>query len=308
MIVTVTLNPAVDHTIQVDAMPAPETVARTDTAQFDAGGKGINVAQYLVGLGAETVATGLLGDFLGDYIRRELDVDDIDSEFVEIEGQTRLNTTILADTEYKINHDGPTVDPAAIDELIEIIRGCNPSMVLVGGSLPPGLDHRAIDRIAAAGQWATSVDVGGEILAELEAEYALCKPNRVELAAATGAGVDTLEDCIIAADQLREVGFERVVTSLGSDGALVVSEDRCLHAAALDVDIADTVGAGDAMLSGFLLELSRGNDTRAGLCRGIAVAAQIVSVPGTSMPAFDTIEKATRQVEITEYSPPKREL
>jgi len=307
MIVTVTLNPAVDHTIQVDAMPEPETVARTDTAQFDAGGKGINVAQYLVGLGAETVATGLLGDFLGDYIRRELDTDDIDSEFIEIQGQTRLNTTILADAEYKINHNGPTVDPAAVDELIEVIRGYNPSMVLIGGSLPPGLDYRAIDRIAAAGSWATSVDVGGEILAQLEAKYALCKPNRVELAAATGGSVDTLEDCIVAADQLREGGFERVVTSLGSEGALVVSEGSCLHAAALDVDIADTVGAGDAMLSGFLLELSHGNDARASLRRGIAVAARIVSVPGTRMPAFDPLDEATQQVEITEYSVPKRE-
>ena len=307
MIVTVTLNPAVDHTIQVDAMPEPETVARTDTAQFDAGGKGINVAQYLVGLGAETVATGLLGNFLGDYIRRELDADSIDSEFVEIEGQTRLNTTILADAEYKINHNGPTVVPTAVDELIEVIRSYEPSMVLVGGSLPPGLDYRAIDRIAAAGPWATSVDVGGEILAQLEAEYALCKPNRVELAAATGASVDTVEDCIFAADQLRERGFERVVTSLGGDGALVVSEDGCLHAAALNVDIADTVGAGDAMLSGFLLELSRGNDAHAGLRQGIAVAARIVSVPGTRMPDFDTLDEATQQVDITEYSVSKRE-
>ena len=306
MIVTVTLNPAVDHTIQVDTMPEPETVARTDTTQFDAGGKGINVAQYLVKLGAEAVATGLLGDFFDDYIRRELNADDIDNEFVEIEGQTRLNTTILADAEYKINHDGPTVDPTAVDELIEVIRSYDPSMVLVGGSLPPGLDYRAIDRIAAAGGWATSVDVGGEILAQLEAKYALCKPNRVELAAATGTSVDALEDCIVAANQLRESGFEHVVTSLGNDGALVVSEDRCLHAAALDVDIADTVGAGDAMLSGFLLELSRGNDVHVGLRRGITVAARIVSVPGTRMPAFDTLDEATQQVEITKYSVPKR--
>ncbi|MEA1930543.1 MAG: 1-phosphofructokinase [Euryarchaeota archaeon] len=308
MIVTVTLNPAVDHTIQVDAMPEPETVARTDTAQFDAGGKGINVAQYLVGLGAETVATGLLGDFLGDYIRRELDADGIDADFVEIAGQTRLNTTILdSEAEYKINHNGPTVEGAAVDDVIEVIRAHEPSMVLVGGSLPPGLDYRAIDRIAEAGSWKTSVDVGGEILAQLDAECALCKPNRVELAAATGASVDSLDDCIAAADQLRAGGFERVVTSLGSDGALVVGADDCLHAAALDVDVADTVGAGDAMLSGFLLELSRGNDARAGLRRGIAVAARIVGVPGTRMPPFDDLDDAVGQVEITEHSVPSSE-
>lgn len=308
MIVTVTLNPAVDHTIQIDAMPEPETVARTDTARFDAGGKGINVAQYLLGLGAEPVATGLLGDFLGDYIRRELNADGIDNEFVEIEGQTRLNTTILdSAAEYKINHNGPTVEQPAVDDVIEVLRDHDPSMVLVGGSLPPGLDYRAIDRIADAGSWETSVDVGGEILAELEAEYALCKPNRMELETATGASVDSLVDCIAAADRLREDGFERVVTSLGSDGALVVGDDVCLHAAALDVDVADTVGAGDAMLSGFLLELSRGSDTRTCLRRGIAVASRIVTVPGTRMPSFDTLEEDTQRVQITDQRVPPSE-
>jgi len=183
-----------------------------------------------------------------------------------------------------------------------VIQSYGPSMVLVGGSLPPGLDYRAIDRIAETGGWETSVDVGGEILAELEADYALCKPNRVELAAATGASVDSIEDCFAAAARLRESGFERVVTSLGSDGALVVSDDDCLHAAAVDVDVADTVGAGDAMLSGFLLELSRGNDARSCLRRGIAVASRIVTVPGTRMPPFDTLDEATQQVEVTEYT------
>jgi len=242
---------------------------------------------------------------LGDYIRRELDADGLATEFVEIEGQTRLNTTILdPDSEYKINHTGPTVDRTAVDAVIDVIQTYEPSMVLVGGSLPPGLDYHAIDRIADAGDWATSVDVGGEILAQLEAEYALCKPNRTELAAATGASVDSLEDCLTAAEQLRESGFERVVTSLGSDGALVVSEADCLHAAALDVDVADTVGAGDAMLSGFLLELSRGNDAWSCLRRGIAVASRIVTVPGTRMPPFDDLDEAAQRVEITEQTVP----
>jgi len=303
MIVTVTLNPAVDHTIQIDTMPAPETVARTDTAQLDAGGKGINVAQYLIELGAETVATGLLGDYMGEYIRRELDADGIDAEFVEIEGKTRINTTILdAEAEYKINHNGPTVEQKAVDDVISVIKSRDPSMVLVGGSLPPGLDHSAIDRIAEAGPWATTVDVGGDILARLDANYTLCKPNRSELATATKASVGSLEECIEAAEQLRSAGFDRVVTSLGSDGALVVSEDETLHAAALDVAVADTVGAGDAMLSGFLLELSRGNDARAGLRRGVAVASRIVRVPGTRIPSFSTLDEAAKQVKITEYA------
>lgn len=303
MIATVTFNPAVDHTIQIGAMPDPETVTRADAAKFDAGGKGINVAQYLVRLDAETVATGFLGEFTGDYIRQELNADGIHADFVKIDDQTRVNTTILdSKTEYKINQTGPTVDEAAVDDVIDIIYDHEPAMVLVGGSLPPGLDYRAIDRIAEAGSWETSVDVGGKVLAQLGSNYALCKPNRDELASATNTDVSSLNECIAAANQLRSTGFDRVVTSLGSDGALVVDENKTLHAAALDVEVVDTAGAGDGMLSGFLLELSRGNGVRAGLRHGIAVAAQVVSVPGTRIPSFDTLDESISRVEITDYA------
>lgn len=302
MILTVTLNPAVDHTIQLDSFPEPDTVARTDTAQFDAGGKGINVSQNLDQLGVETVATGLAGDFLGQYIRDELDGAGISHEFVEIDGQTRLNTTILAESEYKINHSGPTVEPQSIEDVIAVIEDSEPSIVVVAGSLPAGLDTGAIDRIADAGSWPTVADVGGELLAELEADYALCKPNRDELAAATGMKVGSREDCLVAAQRLQADGFDRVVTSLGSDGALLVGDEEQLHAAALDVDVADTVGAGDAMLSGFVAELARGNDARSGLERGIAVAAKLVSVPGTQLPAVEDLDALADQVVVTDYT------
>ena len=302
MILTVTLNPAVDHTIELESFPAADTVARTESARFDAGGKGINVSQYLDSLGTETVATGLVGDFLGRYIRQELDADDIAHDFVEIAGRTRLNTTVLTDDgEYKINHTGPPVDATIVDDVIAVLERHEPAFVVVAGSLPPGLDVAAIDRIADAGSWQTVVDVGGELLAEVDADYALCKPNRPELAAATGMAVDSLEDCLAAARQLQSSGFERVLTSLGGDGALLVTPDEQLQAAALDVDIADTVGAGDAMLSGFVSELAAGHDARAGLARGVAVASKMVSVPGTRLPSVDDLDDLAQRVTVTEY-------
>lgn len=301
MILTVTLNPAVDHTIQVDAFPAPDTVARTDTDRFDAGGKGINVSQYLLALGTDTLATGFVGGFLGDYIERELDAGGIDHELIEIEGRTRLNTTIVDDdAEYKLNHAGPRVGASAVDDVIDVLADSEPAVVLVGGSLPPGLDAGAVDRIAAAGPWATAVDLGGDLLSDLEAEYALCKPNREELAAATGARVDSIEACVEAADQLRAMGFERVVTSLGADGALLVGDGEVLHAAALDVEVADTVGAGDAMLAGVLSAFAEGQDGRGALRRGIAVSARMVSVSGTRLPSAAALDVDAERVALTD--------
>ena len=305
MIATVTLNPAVDHTIQLDSMPGAGGVARTDTDRFDAGGKGINVAQYLHQLGADTVATGLVGNFLGEYIREELEADGISTDLTEIDGRTRLNTTILdSDGEYKINHSGPTVDEGAVDEIVDVLRAHEPTIVLIGGSLPPGLTHDGIDRIARGGAWETSVDVGGQLLARLDGSYALCKPNRPELRDATGMAVESVADCIAAAETLRQEGYNRVVTSLGGDGALMVDDERVLHAAALDVEVADTVGAGDAMLSGVLFELAAGNSSEQALRRGIAVASRVVSVPGTRLPDTEGIDALTQGVEITEHSRP----
>ncbi|SER36063.1 1-phosphofructokinase [Natrinema salaciae] len=300
MILTVTLNPAVDHTLTVDELPAPDTVARTDTAHVDPGGKGINVSQYLVELDTETVATGVVGDFLGRFVRDSLSDDGIPSDFVEIEGRTRLNTTILTDeAEYKINHNGPTVDSSAIDGLLRSIDRHDPDTVVVGGSLPPGLEPDAIDRIARESDCPTAVDVGGDILRELDASYALCKPNREELAAATGRRVESRADCYDAIEHLRQRGYDRVIASLGADGAIMATPDERLHATALDADVVDTVGAGDSMLAGVLSALDRGATDEEALRTGVAVASCVVSVPGTDVPPFGDMTNAIDRVSLS---------
>ncbi|MDL5360661.1 1-phosphofructokinase [Halalkalicoccus sp. NIPERK01] len=304
MILTVTLNPAVDHTLELDEALVPASVARTDAATFDPGGKGINVSKYLVGLGTETLATGLVGGFLGRFLTAELADRGIPDDFVEIGDGTRLNTTILTpEAEYKINHGGPTVGDDAIETIVETIRRYDPKTVVVAGSLPPGLDAGAIDEVAAAGPWGTVVDVEGRLLSELDAEYALCKPNRAELAAATGEATTTVEDCVSAARNLRERGFDRVVASLGADGAILVTEERSLHVPALDVDVADTVGTGDALLAGVLSERHRGGSDEDALCAGVAVATRVVAVPGTGVPSFDGVLSDLDDRPVTVYRP-----
>ena len=103
MILTVTFNPAVDHTLRIADKPASGRVHRaTAGGQFDAGGKGINVSQYLSALGSDTVATGLLGGFTGEYIRSVLSEEPFETIFVNLPSPTRINTTVhAADGEYK---------------------------------------------------------------------------------------------------------------------------------------------------------------------------------------------------------------
>jgi 1-phosphofructokinase len=299
MIATVTLNPAVDHTIHLDEPLDGGAIHRATAFSFDAGGKGINVSKYCAGLGVETLATGISGAFPGEYLTDRLDSDEVAHEFVTIDGRIRLNTTVLAEVEYKINHPGPTLDSGTIDTIIEVLLAHDPETVVVAGSLPPGLDARAVDRIANAGEWETAVDVGGRMLPELETDYVLCKPNGEELAAATGVPTDSIESAIEAARTLRERGFERVVASLGSKGAVSVSDAGAHHAAALDAEVRDTVGAGDSLLAGVLAARTRGADDRGALALGLAVAARVVGTPGTTVPDLDGIETDADQVSIT---------
>ena len=302
MILTVTPNPALDHTLRVDDPLEAGAVARTDDTQFDAGGKGINVSKYLTALAAETTATGFLGDPFGGLVRDRLDAAGVPGDFVDIEASTRVNTTILApDGEYKVNQNGPEVGVDAVDELLRTVERHDPDAVLVAGSLPPGVDPTAVDRLARAGAWETTVDVGGAVLADLEAAYALCKPNREELAAATGRPVDTVEACLDAAEALRGGTFRRVVASLGPDGAVMATPEGSYHAAALSTDVVDTVGAGDALLAGVLAAFDREESPATALRSGVAAAARVVAVAGTGSPDFDGVSTTREEVALSTY-------
>jgi 1-phosphofructokinase len=285
MILTVTYNPAVDQTMSFEAEMRPGTVLRAESNRFDAGGTGINVSQNLLTMGTGTVATGLVGGFSGRFVADRLDEDGVPTDFVGVEEPTRINTTALAaGEEYKLNHDGPTVDPSVVDGLTDRVRAHDPDWVLVGGSLPPGLSAAAVDRLAD-GPWRTAVDV--PLLERLEASYDLCKPNRAELSAATGREIDSVEGSIRAAREMRDRGFDRVVASLDDEGALLASGEGVWLAEALDVAVADTVGAGDALLSGVLASLDRGEDDPTALATGVALSARVVQQYGTSMPDLE---------------------
>ncbi|WP_224269149.1 1-phosphofructokinase [Haloprofundus salinisoli] len=303
MILTVTPNPALDHTLTVDEPLEPERVTRTDAARYDPGGKGINVSKYLDALGTETLATGFLGESFGAFLERRLRDADLATDFVEIDGVTRLNTTVLAPNgEFKVNQNGPEVSASAVDAAVDAVVRHDPETVVVAGSLPPGTGPETVDRIADAGAWDTVVDVDGPLLRRLDADYALCKPNREELAVAADAPVDTVEQCLDAAERLRDGRngrYERVVASLGDDGAILVSDDGAYHASALETSVVDTVGAGDALLSGVLSAFAVGASEPEALKTGIAVAAAVVAVSGTRVPPFADVSERTERVSLS---------
>ncbi|WP_135662493.1 1-phosphofructokinase [Halorhabdus rudnickae] len=300
MILTVTPNPAVDQTIKLNEEIESNIVQRSAEAQFNSGGNGINVSQFLRALGSETVSTGIVGGFTGYFIEQDLEGYDVPTDFVSVEGETRINTTILTPTsEYHVNQKGPKADEDAVDNLIETVREYDPTTINIGGSLPPEMGPADIDRIDAAGDWNTAVEVHGEVLTALDREYEYCKPNREELEAATEMEIDSVDDCAEAAKALQEKGYERVIASMGSDGAVMVTPGETLYAPALEVDVVDTIGAGDSMLAAILWAYEQGWNNEQALRAGIAASAQLVSVMG---PSVHELNPETTMDQVTVWS------
>ncbi|MFW6437254.1 MAG: 1-phosphofructokinase [Halococcoides sp.] len=288
MILTITPNPAVDLTVQIDEELVPDQVLRSTGEQFDSGGNGINVSQFLQAFEAETVATGITGGFTGYFIEQDLADYDVTTDFVGTAEPTRLNTTIhAAGDEYKINQTGPDVEPSIVDDLVATAREYDPDILNIGGSLPPGLDRSVIDRIAEAGDWETALDVHGEHLPHLEAGAEYVKPNAVELEGATGVAIESIDDCAEAATELQSMGYERVLASMGGEGAVLVTPAETLFAPALDVDVVDTVGAGDSMFAGALWAWKQGRSDADALRAGVSVSSQVVEVHGPSAHDLD---------------------
>jgi len=298
MILTVTPNPAVDQTIEMDEEIEADAVQRSTDAQFNSGGNGINVSQFVRALGEETVATGFIGGFTGYFIEQDLVSYDVPTEFTEVDGQTRINTTLLTpDNEYHVNQSGPSVERTDVDALIDTLQDHEPSVINIGGSLPPGMDAADVDRIASAGEWDTALDVHGELMVELDGEYEYCKPNREELTAATGIEVETIDDCAEAAGELQEMGYERVIASMGGDGAVMVTPEETLYAPPMDVDVVDTIGAGDSMFAAVLWAYEQGWDDETALRAGVATSAHLVSIKGPSVYELDP-EATMEQVRV----------
>lgn len=306
MIATLTFNPAVDHTITLQERLRAGTVQRTDQDRFDAAGKGINVAKFLNAFDLRVAAAGPIGGFSGTLVEDEIVDAGIEAAFTRIQGTTRVNTTVeAAGEEYKINMDGPRVGQEDIMALRHRLQDIGPDLVMMGGSLPPGMSVGDVRELMDAGDWEVALDMAGPQLrdgdaAPLVEDCLMVKPNRDELEDATGMSVAGVDDARAAARELHEQGAEYVLASLGQDGAVLVSGDGAWHAAALDHEIADTVGAGDATVAGFLAGLERGDGPVDALRLSMALASRVVQLPGPQVPSLDGIEELAGSVTVRE--------
>ncbi|MBO2465454.1 1-phosphofructokinase [Actinomadura violacea] len=288
MIVTLTLNPSLDRTIDVDRL-VQGTMTRARSARIDPGGKGVNVSRALLANRAPTVAVVTSGGADGEQLVRLLEGDGIAVHAVPVAGRTRSNVTIVEPDGVvtKVNEPGEPLSRDELDAVADAVlaEAEGASWVVACGSLPPGVPSdiyaRLCEFFASAGV-RVAVDASGPALpAAVGAGPHLVKPNRDELAEAVGRPVASVGDAVEAACELRERGAGAVLASLGADGAVLVDEDGVTAGTAPVAEPRSTVGAGDALLAGFLAAGARGAPA---LAEGLAWGAAAVRLPASRMP------------------------
>ena len=266
MIYTLTLNPAIDYVLEVDPLTWGGT-NRARAGRISFGGKGINVSTVLAHLGLKSVALGFIAGFTGDALEQDVDRRGILTDFVRLpQGDTRINVKLKGEAETELNAPGPAVTARDMETLYQKLeRLAGGDTLILSGSLPPSLPPTVYADILA--RWSGRgvrfvVDAAGALLTNtLPHRPFLIKPNRSELEELCGQRLDTDDELTRAARALQTQGARNVLVSLGPEGALLLDEGGQLHRrAAYPGKAVNTVGAGDAMVAGFLAGFEKGYD------------------------------------------------
>lgn len=300
MIVTLTPNPSLDRTLELDRL-VRGAVLRARETRVEAGGKGVNVARALLANGHAARAVLPVGGPEGDHLVALLEGLGLVIRSVPIAAPIRTNVSLVEPnaTVTKINAPGPELiddEPDALRKsTVASLDGA--TWVAACGSLPPGAPvdlYAALIRDVHDEEVSVAVDTSGAPLAAaITAAPDVIKPNAEELAAVVGRELDTFGDVVTAAGELRDRGVGRVLVSLGRDGAVLVDDAGAVHAETPPLIPRSNVGAGDATLAGFLAAGGRGAEA---LRSAVAWGAAAVGLPGTAMPGPEDVDITAVQV------------
>ncbi|MBE9603516.1 1-phosphofructokinase [Acetobacteraceae bacterium H6797] len=303
-VMTVTLNPALDLTVPLEGLRLG-AVNKAGGVELRPAGKGVNVAAMLRLHGVPVSAGGLLPAHDAPVFGAFLDELGIGNAFETIPGRTRINVK-LVETEISrvtdVNTQGATVPEGTMDRVWARIAKEAPGILVLSGSLPPGLPPETWAGLVAKGKAAghiVALDTSGAALAPaLAAKPDLIKPNREELAAYLGRDLEGREGLIEAARALRAQGIARVVISDGSAGALFALPQGMVWAKPPKVTLTTTVGAGDSMVAGLCAAIARGLGPEETARLATATAAAAVSRPPGGLPDSDTIARLAQAVTV----------
>lgn len=306
MIVTVTLNPAVDKTVELDHLNVG-FVNRAKVLSIDAGGNGINVSKVIKSMGGKSLALTMLGGKTGGFIGDYLDNEEINCRAVLTESETRTNIKIidrLNCTNTDINEIGGNVTEEELQrmELLLFDNVNTGDIVVFTGSIPQNCKENIyelwIRKMSEIGAF-TILDAEGELLKQgVKAVPYAIKPSLGELERLAGRGFKDLEDIKQYSLSLVEQGIHIVVVSMGAKGVLLVSEKQAYFAKTVEVDVKNKVGAGDAVVAALAFCLEKEVPLEKMAAFSVAAGEANITVEGTYAAEYRLVKELMERTEV----------
>jgi len=309
MITTVTLNPSLDRTINVNGLKTGES-NRWSSLRSYAGGKGIDVSRAVHEIGGQTVAYGFIGGSEGRMLEILLDEEGVLFSFTPVEQPKRTNF-IINDSRKRqqtiINAAGPHISRKELDRFLEKLRRISPppDAMVISGSVPPGVPvdiyYSIIMETKRNNKVRTILDATGQWLSEgIKARPHLIKPSIHEAEQLLDTGLHTEEAIIKAAFELVDMGIEVVVISRGKDGMIAATKKCVCKAVPPPVKVKSAVGAGDCAIAGLTLKLTAGEPLVEACRWGTAMGTAAVLTPGTELCHRTDVEQILPQIKVWE--------
>jgi 1-phosphofructokinase len=305
MIVTVTLNPAIDKTVEVDHFSV-NRVNRIVSSRIDVGGKGINVSKVIASIGGDSRAIGVLAGKAGEHIQQYLNITGIENDFVFVEGETRTNLKIvdpLEHTNTDVNEPGSDIPAEALEKVgNKILTHLNEDTVVIfSGSVPGNVSkdiYKKWIQLAKEKGAKTILDADGDLLAQgIQAGPYLVKPNIHELEKLVGRTIQGIKEAAIcASDLMRRYQVEMMVVSLGEQGALVLHQNQRLWVHGIKVIVKSTVGAGDSMVAALAYALDKKYSLEKAVTLAVAAGTANVMTSGTQPSSSADIQELEQRV------------
>jgi 1-phosphofructokinase/tagatose 6-phosphate kinase len=315
VILTVTLNAAIDRTVAVPNFRLSQR-HRAVESQTVAGGKGVNVARALKLLGRPVIATGLAGGATGARILERLGEESILNDFTRIEGESRTNLSVVDPTtgeQTEINERGPRVTAEEIDRFVEklLYLAQGATLCVIAGSTPPGSDPdvyaRLISELKTLGVISVLDTDGEQMRAGLRAEPAVVAPNVREAEEAVGHEFNDADDQALGLTGLIEMGAGDAIITNPSGCAAIVGQGSDRRRFEVEIEPLEpiaAVGSGDAFLAGYVAARYEGASPRDCLAYGVACGAQSTQHFGAGSLDPREVERLTDRLSVKELDVP----
>ncbi len=303
-----TLNPAVDISYEVPQLLEYQKVCAPQT-WYHAGGNGINVARSLATLAVPVHCCSTIGGESGEMLLRLLgDTSGVTYTWFRLEGETRLNTTVLQQNppgQYEVTSLGPEVPADVLAEISDcFLRSTGEGLGVLTGQVPSGVPETLYrdmaEKIAAQGGRAVVDAHGPELAHALDASPFMVRVNRHVLEMTINQRLEDPRAVAEAARGIQQRGIEYMCVSLGRKGAVLTTADNSWHCPAPRVHKQSTVGSGDALLAALIAELRNGLSAPQMLRLGVICGSATASKPGTGLFTREEVEADAPELEVSE--------